>query len=68
MSESERRSKGLSRQATPTAKPRVRWVSGCERPDQPVDQSVIPDQPLDLSVCIQQPDAPHARQPRVNWT
>jgi hypothetical protein len=66
MSESERRSKGLSKPAT--TKPRVRWVIGGKRPDQPMDQSVTPDQPFDLSVCIQQPDAPHAREPRVNWT
>jgi hypothetical protein len=66
MSESERKLKGLSKQAT--AKARVRWVSGGKRPDQPVDPSVTSDQPFDLSVCVQQPDAPHAPEPRVNWT
>jgi hypothetical protein len=73
MRESERKSKGLSKQATgksraPSGGPRVRWVSGAQRPDQPVDSSVTPDQPFDLSVYVQQPDAPHTPEPRVNWT
>ena len=73
MSETEWKSNGHSKYATgklrvTTGKRQVqRWI-GSERPDQPVDRSVIPDQPSDRSVYVQQPDAPHPREPRVNWT